>query len=268
MHLTWTRDGGPERDGQAQPRVSRRPEPPALLHLQGLVGNRAVAGLVHEAGPLTVLQRCGPTRPDCGCSDDERAAAEQAPAREPTRVPTPARAGCDHGEPAIERWMGAAPARFGPPLRTCALEDQTPESEEAGEPVADSDEVPVRETPGSPRAGDATIVCNGTGGYRVDMGSWAGAPCGIEGCVRRHEQQHIADWQGRWPDGCKGKKNGDTIPLGGTGYAAFLKASECSAYTVERNCIAPLAAKAKTEPCKTRLKDHLDDTERQKKSYC
>ena len=28
----------------------------------------------------------------------------------------------------------------------------------------------------------------------------------------------------RWPDGCKGKKNGDTIPLGGPGYAAFLKA--------------------------------------------
>ena len=81
--------------------------------------------------------------------------------------------------------------------------------------------------PAAPHAGSATIVCDGSNGYRVDMGGWAGAPCGIAGCVRRHEEQHIADWQGRWPNGCKNKKNGDTIPLGGAGYAAFLKASEC-----------------------------------------
>jgi hypothetical protein len=100
------------------------------------------------------------------------------------------------------------------------------------------------------------------------MGSWAGAPCGIEGCVRRHELSHAADWKARWPNGCKGKTAGDTIPLGGAGYAAFLKASECRAYGVEQTCITPLKNAARTEPCKTKLKDHLADTLRQKASFC
>ena len=51
----------------------------------------------------------------------------------------------------------------------------------------------------------------------MQLNSWAGAACGIEDCVRRHEQSHATDWAGRWPDGCKGKKDGDTIPLGGAG---------------------------------------------------
>ncbi|HEY5114832.1 MAG TPA: peptidoglycan-binding domain-containing protein, partial [Nakamurella sp.] len=40
----------------------------AVLALQRAAGNRAVAGIF--------LQRCGPQQPDCGCSDEEKAAAE------------------------------------------------------------------------------------------------------------------------------------------------------------------------------------------------
>ena len=242
---------------------------PAVIQLQMSAGNRAVSALVTSGSAAPVIQRCGPLRPDCGCSEEERAAAErQSPEAPRMATASSASSGCGRPVPPdVDGWMAAPPARFAPPERSCGLEDVADTSEEAPEALSDSDEVPVRES-GRPHAGDATIVCNGADGYRVDMQTWAGAPCGIEGCVRRHEEQHIRDWRSRWPDGCKGKKNGDTIPLGGPGYAAFLKASECSAYTVELNCVRPLAAAAKTEPCKTRLKDHMDDTDSQKKSYC
>jgi len=102
------------------------------------------------------------------------------------------------------------------------------------------------------------------------MNGWAGATCGIAECVRKHEESHASDWKGRWPDGCKDKADGDQIPLGGTGYAAFLKRSECTAYGVEERCIAPKAAAAargKTA-CEVTLRDHLADTRTQKGTYC
>src|SRR4051794_37646326 len=83
-----------------------------------------------------------------------------------------------------------------------------------------------------PHSGAATIVCNGTGGYRVSLGSWAGAECDTESCVTKHEQSHIADWTKRWPKGCEGKDDGVDVPTGGPGYADFLKKSECDAHTV------------------------------------
>ena len=120
--------------------------------------------------------------------------------------------------------------------------------------------------------GAATIVCDGSGGYGVDLGGWAGAPCGIEDCVRRHEESHARDWARRWPNGCKNsdgsnKPAGAQIPLGGPGYAAFLRQSECDAYTVEEGCIAPLLAAARGG-CRTRLRAHQTDTQNQKASYC
>jgi hypothetical protein len=180
---------------------------------------------------------------------------------------------------------GRAPGRA--PARSCGLADElaseesTPDAgggdlatdsetmyaDNSGTEASETDEEPARRLQ-EPHAGSATIVCDGAGGYTVDMGSWAGAPCGIAGCVRRHEESHASDWKGRWPDGCKNKKNGDKIPLGGAGYDAFLKASECTAYGVEESCITPLKNAAKTEPCKTTLADHLADTLRQKARFC
>ncbi len=123
-----------------------------------------------------------------------------------------------------------------------------------------------------PHDDSATIVCNGSGGYRADLRGWTGAPCGIEGCVRGHEESHARDWLGRWPNGCKNddgtnKPDGSMIPLGGPGYAAFLKASECSAYTFEEGCIAPLIAGA-SDTCKPTLQAHQTDTKSQKASFC
>ena len=123
-----------------------------------------------------------------------------------------------------------------------------------------------------PHAGSATIVCDGRGGYRVDPGWAATATCGIGRCVTLHEQSHITDWKRRWPDGCKNadgtaKADGATIPLGGPGYAAFLKASECTAYGVEIPCEEGLLAGA-SDACKPTIQTVLDDSRRQKTSFC
>ena len=118
-----------------------------------------------------------------------------------------------------------------------------------------------------PRADSATIVCDGKGGYRVDLQAWAGAPCGLETCIRAHEESHIADWKGRWPDGCKDKANGAKIPLGGPGYDDFLKASECRAYTAELACNGRLLDAAKGDCVKT-ITDHRKADVAEQKQYC
>ena len=195
---------------------------------------------------------------------------------------TEAKAGCGCGasRAAPMQWMSAAPSR------SCGIEEggggPTYEENIVGEEgIGDydlgysEDETAVACQAGKsvrpdlqPWAGGAaTIVCNGSGGYRVQLNGWAGAACGIEGCVRQHEQSHATDWAGRWPDGCKGKKDGDQIPLGGDGYAAFLKQSECTAYGVEENCISPIE-KTATGTCKGTLTAHLKDTQAQKAKYC
>ena len=156
------------------------------------------------------------------------------------------------------------------PRRACAL-GSTLGTEESHDEVLEDEPPSRRFPPGQPLAGGAaTIVCNGSGGYRVAMNDWAGATCGIEECVRKHEESHASDWKGRWPDGCKDKADGAQIPLGGTGYPAFLKTSECTAYGVEESCISPKAAAAATgkTACEATLRSHLADTRTQKATFC
>jgi hypothetical protein len=124
----------------------------------------------------------------------------------------------------------------------------------------------------APEEDSATIVCDGNGGYRVSPGWSASATCGIGGCVRAHEQSHASDWAGRWPNGCKNadgtpKADGAAIPLGGSGYAAFLKASECRAYTGEVPCGERLLAAA-TDACKPTVRSQLATWRARKTSYC
>jgi hypothetical protein len=231
----------------------------------------------HPTGPLSI----GP--PDDAYEQEAHRAADASDrweiAETAGKPRAPERPDCDcaprrHRGPDIDQggWMGAPPARvLGSAARSCGLVEETgePEALEAVETGLVEEELAVARVLPRPRQGDATIVCDGKGGYRVAMGAWAGAGCGIEGCVRRHEQSHIADWKARWPKGCKGKKDGDTIPLGGKGYAAFLKKSECKAYTVELTCVTGKHTKTKAkEPCKKTLKDHMDDTAAQKKLFC
>ena len=118
-----------------------------------------------------------------------------------------------------------------------------------------------------PHAGAATIVCDGSGGYRVSLGDWAGAECGTEGCVTRHEQSHIADWQKRWPKGCEGNDDGTSVPTGGPGYADFLKKSECDAHTVDLTCAENLK-KSATGDCKAKVEEYRKLTAEQKANFC
>ena len=63
------------------------PDAQRLLSLQRAAGNTAVAARLRGLTPdrssavlvePVILQRCGPAHPDCGCTDDERAAAEES----------------------------------------------------------------------------------------------------------------------------------------------------------------------------------------------
>jgi hypothetical protein len=106
----------------------------------------------------------------------------------------------------------------------------------------------------------------------VDLGGWASAPCGIVDCITKHEQSHISDWVGRFPNGCKNgdgtpKDDGTPCPTGGDGYDAFLKRSECTAYGVQQPCEEALWTGASGD-CKNKVKSVLDDTKRLKASFC
>lgn len=121
-----------------------------------------------------------------------------------------------------------------------------------------------------PHAGSATIECKG-GKYVVDLGSWGGKPCGIPDCVTEHEESHIKDWKKRWPNGCK-KADGTNqpdgyLPLGGAGYAAFLKKSECDAHTVDLAC-ARKKLRAAKGACRKKWRAYIKLTKKQKKNYC
>jgi hypothetical protein len=148
------------------------------------------------------------------------------------------------------------------PWHSCGLVDQDALTGVGIKPA----ELPLHDIR-EPRADSATIVCDGRGGYRVDLDGWAGAACGLEGCIRAHEESHIADWKGRWPDGCKDKADGATIPLGGPGYDAFLKASECRAYTAELACNGRLLDAARGDCVKT-ITDHRKADVAEQKRYC
>jgi hypothetical protein len=200
------------------------------------------------------------------------------------------------GNQAVQRFLSAnlsreSPATSGPdtsPRRcscggscaNCARDENSPNTAAPHAPLRKSldsetdDEQELlngpsrgKERKGQPRNGAATIVCDGAGGYRVQLNSWAGYPCGIEACIRKHEMSHAADWKVRWPDGCKNKRDGDAIPLGGPGYAAFLKQSECDAYTIEVPC-EEAALAAATGDCKAKVQTVLDDTKQQKANFC
>jgi hypothetical protein len=253
-------NGDAKRLRDAQRRLASGVRGPASPGRLPAIGNSGLQQLLRAE-----LQRCAPERPDCDCpgEDKERALAALPAARppggwmeQPMRRFGPLRA--ERASCALEE----EPARAVPVRESCGLEE---ESEELG--VAER-----KAGAAQPHQGAATIVCDGKGGYGVAMNSWAGAACGIEGCVRKHEQSHARDWAKRWPNGCKNKdgtakKAGSQIPLGGKGYPAFLKASECRAYGVELRCINPLLKNAKGA-CKTTLKDHKDDTVNQKKKFC
>jgi hypothetical protein len=55
-------------------------------------------------------------------------------------------------------------------------------------------------------------------------------------CTDVHEGSHKKDWESRYgADLCKGVADG-LLPVGGDGYAEFLRKSECTAYQVGKAC--------------------------------
>ncbi len=77
-----------------------------------------------------------------------------------------------------------------------------------------------------------SIQCDGNNHYEVVN---AGNACDSE-CTILHEETHIRNWEARYgKNSCRNKKKG-YLQVGGTGYAEFLKRSECSAYATGLNC--------------------------------
>ncbi len=124
-----------------------------------------------------------------------------------------------------------------------------------------------------PTNGDATIECDGSGGYQIAYNGWAGAACGTKSCVTAHESSHMADWQAKWPDGCKGKARGylpkgdppDNPLMSVSQYKSFLKESECKAHTVDLACAKALP---KTKGCEKTIEDYIELTDSQRSEWC
>ncbi|MFE4106954.1 hypothetical protein [Almyronema epifaneia] len=228
--------------------------------------------LASAASPLVKKSQCG-----CGkaaglsgkcsaCQQRRLATQTQSASSQTTEEPT--------------RLHEIGPLLFSPPAlsRSSLLEKLQPSLQTNRKnqpaPTKATGERPhdTRQKP-EPEQGSATIQCNGSGGYEVVLNNWAGAACGTEGCVRAHEQSHIADWQAKWPTGCQGQPRG-YLPKGDppdnplmtvAEYQAFLKESECKAHTVDLTCAEALP---KTGGCRQTVNDYIRLTKTQKANWC
>jgi hypothetical protein len=213
--------------------------------------------------PTNLLQRkcaCGGTPGPTGeCAECRRKrlatsySAAPGPAASPEGASqgfTTPRTGHDFGRVAVHD------SRFDTPTK--ALDVLSEESE--------------REKP-SPMQGSASIQCDGSGGYEIVYGGWAGAKCGTKDCVTAHESSHMADWKAKWPKGCVGQAKGylpkgdppDDPLMTADEYNKFLKASECTAHTADLACAEALP---KPKGCEKIVDDYIKLTREQKAKWC
>jgi hypothetical protein len=226
---------------------------PGAAQWQSLLGNRALLSLL---GPEAGHSGSEPRSCSCGGSC--------------TRCSGTAPLAFERGE------LSKLPALPGALVR--GMEARATETDEEEEQRVPSwyEAARLRDTEGpegQERNGAAGIECDGSGGFRIDMGDWATAKCGIADCVRGHEQVHIDYRQKHYPDSCK---NADgTSKTAGTKPtplpADALRESECQAYTYELDCEEKLLPGA-TEECKKEINKMLDSpgwgTKAQKKKFC
>jgi hypothetical protein len=175
--------------------------------------------------------------------------------------------GADAGHKRIRPAVALPNARLGFDLGQIMIHPEPAKAlaEEAGEPDQDK--------PDPAAGGNATIKCDGKGGYELLLNAWATATCGTKDCVIAHESSHMADWKAKWPDGCKNQPKGylpkgdppDNPLMTAAEYNAFLKDSECKAHTADLDCANKLTP---TEACKNTVKDYVKLTETQKKKWC
>jgi RHS repeat-associated protein len=121
---------------------------------------------------------------------------------------------------------------------------------------------------------NATIKCNGSDDYDVDLGSFKGTP--IEKCVQQHEESHIFDWKRRFGENsCMDKPQGYLIkqdlnpdPFSGkSDYNAFLRKSECTAHRTELRCEQQLL-KTCSKSDKPYIEQQIRKTWNAVKQYC
>jgi hypothetical protein len=89
----------------------------------------------------------------------------------------------------------------------------------------------VQGTPTPIPPGDNSIICKG--GTLVVQNNNNGPD---RSCTQAHENSHIQDWKDRYGDNCCSGVPDGSLPLGGDGYAEFLRQSECKAYRVGKAC--------------------------------
>jgi len=122
---------------------------------------------------------------------------------------------------------------------------------------------------GPPDPSKNTIVCNGHGGIRVQLGSPGvlGGPkeqkCLID-CARVHEESHMADTLAANPKVCKGKADGVILKFP----PATTAASEITASNAELDCLRDrLEHGCKKEGCGPIILNRIQDVEAYRDSF-
>ena len=82
--------------------------------------------------------------------------------------------------------------------------------------------------------GQGLVVCDGKGGFEARV---CDSGCAAE-CTRAHEYQHVADFVGRAPNRCKGKRRGASPTIEADMVKPFQYFEfECRAYRAGMNCL-------------------------------
>jgi hypothetical protein len=98
-------------------------------------------------------------------------------------------------------------------------------------PASPQEQASVVGTPAPIDPGSNSIICRA--GNLVVQNNNSGPD---RACTQAHESSHITDWKARYGDNlCVGVPDGQ-LPVGGPGYAEFLRQSECKAYRVGKAC--------------------------------
>jgi hypothetical protein len=103
------------------------------------------------------------------------------------------------------------------------------------------------------KSGNATVVCDGSGGFRVDLRDGANQSCGLTECTQQHEESHKQDLEKdvRTNKACKGKADGSKIVatnLSDKALREFLIKTECKAYARGLSCVGKKIAEINQKP--------------------
>lgn len=241
-----------------------------LVALQRTAGNSAVTDALQRTD--VHIQRCGPggctSGSSCSSQDEDQAPNTQHALFAPGTAKSVGNTlkVYRQAEEELPEKTDEVPASSVCGFEVKGATEEGREEEEA-EPVARAAEsglVTVADV-GKVRPGDATVLCDGGGGFEVDLGMYKNFPCGVPNCVEKHENSHVQDIQKDVPEACKNKKKGDTPDVLVRNPDEWKKATECKAHTIELGCLKT----TKGEPgCKPVLDKVRAKTRNAQKEYC